>query len=418
MARTNTLTVISLSALTLLITGAVLYAGPLSPPVGPVSSTAKTLGDVEPRIAINSVNTPGDADSVFKITVPGSYYLTGNIVGQSGKHGIKIDISNVTVDLMGFTLDNTAGRTTLDGITGPSTGLVNIAVINGTIDGWHGDGIDLATNTANVRLEGISVRSTLGAGMKVGLSAIVSNCSVFASASGIRTGDGSSIASCTARQCSGGPGIAAGTGCTVTNCSASNNQGNGILTGSDGSISNCTVYQNTSAGFSCTGSALLNCDSRANSIGFAIGSSSVISNCTATGNIISGISAEIGCTVTDCIANSNVGDGITCDNRCLLRGNSCSGNGTGAFGGAGIYVSGVNNRIESNNCSWSDFGIRVAVGGNIIIRNTCSSNTTSNWTVAQGNTILVVNANVAGIVSGNSGGVAPGSTDPNANFTY
>jgi hypothetical protein len=32
--------------------------------------------------------------------------------------------------------------------------------------------------------------------------------------------------------------------------------------------------------------------------------------------------------------------------------------------------------------------------------------------------ILVINAATAGVVTGNSGGTAPGSTDPNANFTY
>jgi len=56
-------------------------AGDLNPPPGPVASTMKTLSEVEPRIAVNSINTPGDADSLFKITQPGSYYLTGNITG-------------------------------------------------------------------------------------------------------------------------------------------------------------------------------------------------------------------------------------------------------------------------------------------------------------------------------------------------
>src|SRR4051812_18571328 len=48
-------------------------AGPLSPPVGPVVATMKTLSEVEPRIALSSTNTPGDGDSLFRITGPGSY---------------------------------------------------------------------------------------------------------------------------------------------------------------------------------------------------------------------------------------------------------------------------------------------------------------------------------------------------------
>src|SRR5690606_28049177 len=41
-------------------------AGPLNPPAAP-NPTMKTLDQIEPRTAINSVNTPGDADSVFRI---------------------------------------------------------------------------------------------------------------------------------------------------------------------------------------------------------------------------------------------------------------------------------------------------------------------------------------------------------------
>ena len=50
----------------------VSFAGPLDPPAGPVASTYKTLTEVEPRIAINATNTPGDADSIYKVTQPGS----------------------------------------------------------------------------------------------------------------------------------------------------------------------------------------------------------------------------------------------------------------------------------------------------------------------------------------------------------
>ena len=96
------------AALTLAAAG-LLFAGPLDPPAGPVTSTYKTLTEVEPRIAISATNTPGDADSVFKITQPGSYYLTGNITGVVGKHGIEIAVSGVTLDLGGFDLVGVPG---------------------------------------------------------------------------------------------------------------------------------------------------------------------------------------------------------------------------------------------------------------------------------------------------------------------
>src|SRR6186713_1252076 len=78
--------------------------GPLTPPLGPPAPTMKTLDQVEPRKPIDATNTPGDADSLFKITQPGSYYLTANVTGVNAKYGIEIAASGVTVDLNGFDL--------------------------------------------------------------------------------------------------------------------------------------------------------------------------------------------------------------------------------------------------------------------------------------------------------------------------
>src|SRR5881392_43776 len=98
-----------------ILAAAVLHAGPLNPPAGPVASSYKTLTEVEPRTAISAANTPGDSDSLFKITQPGSYYLTGNIQGVSGKHGVEIAASGVTLDLNGFDLLGAPGS--LDGVS-------------------------------------------------------------------------------------------------------------------------------------------------------------------------------------------------------------------------------------------------------------------------------------------------------------
>ncbi len=71
-------------------------------------------GEVEPRTAINAANTPGDARSVFKITQPGSYYLTANPVDVSGKHGILVTVPGVSIDLAGNLIirNRTAGSPT------------------------------------------------------------------------------------------------------------------------------------------------------------------------------------------------------------------------------------------------------------------------------------------------------------------
>ena len=103
-------------------------AGDLNPPAGPVAPTMKPLTDVEPRIAVNATNTPGNTTNQFIITQPGSYYLTGNIAGVSGKSGILVASNGVTLDLMGFTMVGVSGP--VDGIT--MTGFFeNVVIRNG-----------------------------------------------------------------------------------------------------------------------------------------------------------------------------------------------------------------------------------------------------------------------------------------------
>ena len=116
--------------------------GPLTPPGAP-APTMKTLDQVEPRTPIDATHTPGDADSLFKITQPGSYYLTGNITGVAAKHGIEIAAGGVTLDLMGFDLSGIAGS--LDGVSSTVASLTSISIRNGSIRAWGDEGIDLGT---------------------------------------------------------------------------------------------------------------------------------------------------------------------------------------------------------------------------------------------------------------------------------
>ena len=52
-------------------------AGDLNPPAGPVTSTMKTLDQVEARIPVQSLS--GNLGFQHIISQPGSYYLTGNV---------------------------------------------------------------------------------------------------------------------------------------------------------------------------------------------------------------------------------------------------------------------------------------------------------------------------------------------------
>jgi len=371
----NRTTIITAAALTLVAAG-LLFAGPLNPPAGPVTSTYKTLTEVEPRTAINLTNTPGDADSLFKITQPGSYYLTGNITGVVGKHGIEIAASGVTLDLMGFDLSGLAAS--LDGVSATIFNLTNITICNGSVRGWGDEGVDLGSNFADNSTV-IDVRASGNAG------------------SGITVGTGGMITGCSAAF-NGGTGISTTSGGTITRCSAAGNTSNGIAAASGSTITGCSAYDNTANGIS-------------------TGGGSTITGCAAYINTGNGIFAGGASTITGCLANRNSGNGIAVTTNCLVLANTCQANGN-IGDGAGIHATGGDNRIESNNCADNDRGIDVDAAGNIIIKNTCSGNT-SNWEIAVGNVCLVILATpIVAAISGDSGGLSPGSTNPNANFTY
>ena len=79
-------------------------AGELTPPAGAPAPTMKSLQEVEPRTPISDTTTLGDADSEFRITTPGSYYLTGDILVAAGKRGIEVATYGVTIDMNGFSI--------------------------------------------------------------------------------------------------------------------------------------------------------------------------------------------------------------------------------------------------------------------------------------------------------------------------
>ncbi|HRX84283.1 MAG TPA: right-handed parallel beta-helix repeat-containing protein, partial [Phycisphaerae bacterium] len=351
----------------------------------------------EPRVAINASNTPGDADSLFKITQPGSYYLTDNITGVAGKHGVEIAASGVTLHLNGLDLLGVPGS--LDGVSVTELSLKNIAVVNGSVRSWDGDGVDLRSyGAANWRAADLLAGGNTGDGIKVGSVCTVLSCSAYQNTgNGITTGNGCTVSNCLAYQ-NTAIGIRTNTGCTLSNCSAYVNTGSGISIDDGSTVSHCSAVFNTGNGIS------------------TLEGGCTVSICSAYSNIGNGISVNSNCTVADCTARGNTLDGIRCSPGCLIRNNVCSFNGTGGDG-AGIHATGADNRIEDNNCTSADRGIDVDLAGNIIVRNTCSGNLT-NWDVVAGNVCLVVQGVTGAAILGNTGGVAPGSTDPNANFTY
>jgi hypothetical protein len=328
-----------------LLGSAWLTAGPLSPPAGPVASTYKTLAEVEPRTAMSAANTPGDADSVYRITQSGSYYLTGNVAGVAGKHGIEIAASEVSIDLRGFEIAGVPGS--LDGLNVPAAGLLsNITITNGTITNFGSDGVD-AFNTLGTRLSNLHAS---GNGQE-----------------GLMTGDNALVERCVARA-NGVSGIRVNNGGTVIDCSAANNTTRGFISASGCVISRCSSISNAGYGFVVANSTIVDSSAHNNvSAGIFSAGHATISRCTIRASGGDGIQAGEACAIEHCVVRANAGDGIEVFSDCRVEHNLIDDNGTGD--GASIRALGTRNRIEHNRCANADRGLDIDQGGNFIAGN-------------------------------------------------
>jgi parallel beta-helix repeat protein len=449
---------IPVATCSLLLAATLLTAGPLDPPTGAIAPTYKTLNEVEPRIPLSLFTTPGDADSVLRITTPGSYYLTGNLeVSASGLSAIEIAASNVTLDLSGYEIKSTTNAAVIRCSLGAATG---ITVRNGTVSG--GQGIDLSPTSLalsqNGLVEYVTVENSSTNGIRAGLSYTINRCRVAASASdGIVVNVHSTVSNVTTSGNSGAGVLALGHA-TIIDSIASNNDQNGFSTDNAALISRCLASQNILDGFLVgAGSTIDACTARSNSgDGFDLsattitGSSSynnstgvravesTISGCTFSRNSYGGECNRS--TIVDCsfvtnslravrvVANSELINctatggqtGIMVGDGCTIRGNTSSGHFSGFVTGTGIYVLGTDNVIEDNVCNDNTYGMLVEAAGNTIRRNACSGSQIMNWSIVVGNNlapiIVATPNNVA--ITGNSYGGNMGSVDPAANYTY
>lgn len=374
-------------------------AGTLAPPAGPVLPTGKTTTEIEPRTAVNAANTPGSAASVFRITLPGSYYLTGNVTGVSGKSGVEIAVSGVTLDLNGFELAGVAGS--IHGVNVSANTSASVAVHNGTVRNWGANGVNLNDGFAtNCRVSGVMASANGGNGILAGVGCVVTQC---------------------VAQLNLAEGIGTNVGCTVTDCAAYFNSGSGIFAGDGSTVSNCAANGNSGVGVqSLTAGTITHCSAYSNSLyGISVGSNSTVTHCTAVGGSLAGISSDDACVITHCSANSNTGDGISVKNGCSVQGcqssgntlngiitlqgctvrgcqvrsnaqngiaigsnglvadNLCDANGLAAGTQSNIYINGSFCRVDGNAVTGGDRGIATAGGGinNLIVRNSCHGGT-------------------------------------------
>lgn len=363
-------------------------AGPLTPPSGPISATSKQIAEIEPRIAINSTNTPGDADSTFHISGSGSYYLTGNITGEATKRGIEIIASagqQVTIDLNGFTMTGTAGTSTqpaifIDGVN------AHVAVRNGAIRSWK---------TAVQHFTGGSVT--------------LKDIHAYQS-----TGIQFDLRNATCVRCFADDGSNSGffvDGGVLVDCFARSNSGNGFTINSAALIATgCAAIGNTGIGFSLGSGIATACRSESNGTGFQ--NPGVLTDCTAVSSTGDGVTASLASVIRGCFVSASGGDGIQVSSSSRVEGNTVTGStahgincigvrttiinnsissnarGTGAF--AGVFASGSDNTIDSNHITnmivgADDFGIQVTGTSNLVVRNVISGVTTA-MSIAAGNT--------------------------------
>lgn len=197
--------------------------GALTPPGAP-AATMKSLDQIEPRTIVNATNTPGDAINAFIISQPGSYYLTTNLLGVSGKNGIEITANNVTLDLNGFAVQ---------GVSGIAAGILlenvitNITVRNGAVSSWGSGGVYcVSASSANVVVEDVNVSAnTNGGGIILNGPGVVRGCNCQNNGSGIIC-SGGLVSDCTADNNGGGITMISG---VVSGCTANNNKYDGLF---------------------------------------------------------------------------------------------------------------------------------------------------------------------------------------------
>ncbi len=347
--------------------------GALTPPGAP-APTMKTLTQVEPRTPIPALP--------YVISSTGSYYLTTNLVSFTGA-GITVAADHVTIDLRGFAiigLGQFGGNYPAIFAPGPQ---VDLAVFNGSITLWSGEGVSAAL-TRNSKLEELRVstigRSALhiGDGSLVSECMVQSNCSYAVGTPAIWAGNHCAVKACVA-QANSGPGISTGAGSVVVSCVANNNMNDGIVTGDESKVTDCSASLNTISGngpgdgiFVGNGGAVSGCVASGNAYdGIETICGGSVLGCTVRTNMNHGIVVQYGSTVKDCTASSNHFNGIVVSLHSQVAGNTCDGNGN-----AGILAGGDGNRIDGNSVTTNKVAGIDCSGStaDLVIRNSARGN--------------------------------------------
>lgn len=372
------------AGLLVLAAGAALTtAGPLTPPAGPISSTYKTLTEVEPRTPIQSLS--GNATAVHVISQSGSYYLTGNLDVPAGRNGIVVTTAGVTIDLNGYRITGQAGS--LDGISASGASVANLTVKNGSVTTMGDDGIDAVVT--RVRIENVSSSTNSDAGIIVGSSAILSSVRAQTNGGlGIDVGSNATIESSVANDNSG-LGMIADAGCVVRGCAAINNTGTGIRVGRGSVVVDSSSRDNAAAGAD----------------GIYAGQGTLVSRCSVRSNTAAGIRLETGSSALDNNVTFNGAGVLAIGNNSVVERNLIA-----SSTGSGVQMLGSDTRVVGNNLTDNALAVEtVGAGGNIIFSNTLSGNA-ANFAFGA--------ADRAGPTAAIAAGFIPAATSSFANLVY
>lgn len=385
----NSVLVAAMACATVIVVSSMLSrAGNLNPPLGPVVPTGPTIIDSLP----------------FTIDTPGAYVLRSNLVGTADPFGITVNASDVTIDLGGFSLIGTPQSASA---IGSNASIEGLRIDNGTITDWPQIDVavafSLGTNISDVRVRDCAVggvwagqgavleritTSGGGFGIRTDWRSVLDGCNTaFHTVEGILTADACMVRHSTSSS-NGSHGIEVGGACVVAECTAINNTGDGIRTGAGSTVTSCSAGNNGGAGiFAASESTVTQCSALGNTGDGVFGQFGVtVDTCTATENGDDGIRVSTGGSVRDCTARRNGGDGIELVTNCIAIGNNCSANGQDAMiDGAGVHVTSMDCRVESNHLVNNDLGIALDNGGTYIADNTVKGSVIDNYGLAAGN---------------------------------
>jgi hypothetical protein len=350
------LTCTTIASLTILASAAMIasrvVAGPLDPPVGAVSPTYKTLSEVEPRIAINSTNTPGGANETYLISQPGSYYLTGNITMTSGKHAIAVSSADVSIDLNGYTITGVSGASY--GVVGYS-GVGRIMVRNGSFRSGPYLSISIGADSLVENVMAIQASTSVDA-INVGDRSVVRNCRVSTAGAAVNVGNQCVVEGLTATSVVSGVNALNKVDVVVRDCSMTcAGSGTGVYGQNRVSVARCQ-FQGFVFGVAASDYAVVeDCRVSGGTVGVYVGKNSTLRRVQVLTMTSQGVSVGDASVLEGVDARSCTSDGITVTNDCVLT--RCNVSGTSSNGFLGTSRNTFVECISAKNIGGSGFAV-------------------------------------------------------------